>query len=575
MNREALYHCSKSNYAFPYTTTDIRIRFRTAKDDVNEVRLFYGVKFDWANKTYRIMDKIGSDEYFDYYQYNIKQDDIRLGYYFEVITDDEDIFYTEAGILDTFDDNRAHCLFFQYPSAHYVDLPHKPSWFSDAIFYQIFVERFDNGNPEISPNDIVPWDSDPTPKSFYGGDLEGIRKHLSYLQELGINAIYLTPIFESISNHKYDTIDYMEIDAHFGDKETFRKLVNEAHEKGIRIILDAVFNHCSEKFAPFMDVLEHGEKSKYKDWFRIYEFPVSQTKPNYEMFANVPYMPRFNTANKEVQEYLFDVVRYWTTEFQIDGWRLDVADEPDHCFWREFRKAVKDMDQDLVIIGEVWHDSMPWLLGDQFDTVMNYPVMHQAINYFAKGDIDAKAFSEVLTMQLMKYPDLINEMMFNLLDSHDTERFLFMSKENKQNLMNAAAFIFGYLGSPCIYYGTEIGLTGGYDPGCRKGFNWNSNEWNYDIHNWYKKLIEIRKSEPALRYGTISFLSSKELFVMKRSYQDTEIYVVINQTNEEQLLPTDIMQSNGVDLLSNQSMDCNKILPYTAYYFKFSKGECV
>lgn len=573
MNREALYHCSKSNYAYPYNLTDIRIRFRTAKDDVDEVRLYYGVKFDWANKTYRIMTKIGSDEYFDYYQYNIEQEDIRLGYYFEVIAGKEDIYYTEAGILDVFDDNRAHCLFFQYPSAHYVDIPHKPSWFSDAVFYQIFVERFDNGKPENSPDGIVPWDSDPTPKSFYGGDLEGIRKHLSYLQDLGINAIYLTPIFESISNHKYDTIDYMEIDTHFGDKETFRRLVKEAHDKGIRIILDAVFNHCSDRFAPFRDVMEHGESSKYKDWFRIKDFPVSQTELNYEVFANVPYMPRFNTANKEVKEYLFDVVRYWTTEFHIDGWRLDVADEPDHCFWREFRNVVKEMDNDLIIIGEVWHDSMPWLLGDQFDTVMNYPIMHQAINFFAKGDIDARTFSEVITMQLMKYPDVINEMMFNLLDSHDTERFLFMCKENKQNLMNAAAFIFGYLGSPCIYYGTEIGLTGGYDPGCRKGFNWNTKEWDHELHNFYKKLIYIRKSEKALRYGMITFESTKELFVMKRSYEEIDIYVVINQTDKVQLLPSDIIQSSCIDLLANQSLDCNEISPYTAHYFKICKGE--
>lgn len=573
MNREALYHCSKSNYAYPYDVTDIRIRFRTAKDDVNEVRLYYGVKFDWANKTYRIMTKVGSDEYFDYYQYNIKQEDVRLGYYFEVIADEEDLYYTEAGILDAFDDNRAHCLFFQYPSAHYVDIPHKPSWFSDAVFYQIFVERFANGNSDISPDNLVPWDSDPTPKSFYGGDLEGIRSNLSYLQDIGINAIYLTPIFESISNHKYDTIDYMEIDAHFGDKEIFRRLVSEAHDKGIRIILDAVFNHCSDQFAPFRDVLEHGENSIYKDWFLIKEFPVSQTEPNYEVFARVPYMPRFNTANEEVKKYLFDVVRYWTTEFHIDGWRLDVADEPDHSFWREFRNVVKEMDNNLIIIGEVWHDSMPWLLGDQFDTVMNYPVMHQAINFFAKGEIDAKAFSEVLTMQLMKYPDVINEMMFNLLDSHDTERFLFMCKGNKQNLMNAAAFIFGYLGSPCIYYGTEIGLTGGYDPGCRKGFNWNKEEWDQEIHSYYKRLISIRKSESALRYGEIAFQSTKELFVMKRSYEESVIYVVINQTDTVQLLPTDIMQSSYIDLLSNQSMDCNEISPYTAHYFKICKGE--
>lgn len=573
MNKEALYHCSKSNYAYPYTTTDIRIRFRTAKDDVNEVRLYYGVKFNWANKTYQVMEKIGSDTYFDYYQYNIQQDDVRLGYYFEVISDQEDLFYTEAGILDSFDDTRAHCLFFQYPSAHDLDLPHKPNWYSDAVFYQIFVERFANGNPEISPDHLVPWDSDPKPKSFYGGDLEGIRQHLPYLQELGVTALYLTPIFKSISNHKYDTIDYMEIDPHFGDKETFHSLVREAHEKGIRVILDAVFNHCSEQFAPFQDVLEKGESSVYKDWFRIKEFPVNQEEPNYEMFATVPYMPRLNTANKEVRDYLFDVVRYWTTEFQIDGWRLDVADEPDHCFWREFRTVVKDMNRDLVIIGEVWHDSLPWLLGDQFDTVMNYPITHQAINYIAKGIINAKLFSETLMMQLMKYPDLVNEMMFNLLDSHDTERFLFMCEENKQSLKNAAAFLFGYLGTPCVYYGTEIGLTGGYDPGCRKGFNWNAEEWDKDLYEWYKKLIHIRKTEKTLRYGSISFESTDELFVMKRSFEETDIYVVMNQTNAVQELPTVILQTKWIDLLEDQPVECNEIMPYTAHYFKISKGE--
>lgn len=568
MNREALYHCPKSNYAYPYTTTDIRIRFRTAKDDIKEVRLYYGVKYDWGNKTYRMMEKIGSDEYFDYYQYNIKQEDTRLGYYFKVTDEEETIYYTEAGILDSFDDKRAHCLFFQYPSVHDVDLPHKPDWYSDAIFYQIFVERFANGNPEISPKNTVDWDSNPAPKSFYGGDLEGIRKNLSYLEQLGINAIYLTPIFESPSNHKYDTVDYMEIDSHFGEKETFHRLVKEAHQKGIRIMLDAVFNHCSEKFSPFQDVLEHGEDSKYKDWFRIKEFPVNMETPNYEMFAKVPYMPRFDTTNPEVKQYLFDVVRYWTTTFDIDGWRLDVADEPDHSFWREFRNVVKEIDKDLIIVGEVWHDSMPWLQGDQFDTVMNYPIMHQAIHYFAEETIDARKFSEVLTMQLMKYPDLINEMMFNLLDSHDTERFLYMCKEKSEYLMNAAAFQFGYLGTPCVYYGTEIGISGGYDPGCRRGFNWKREEWNTKLYNWYQKLIAIRKQEDTLRYGTVSFQSTKELFVMKRSYQKTDIYVVINQTNKAQLLPNDIIQFKKVDLLSNQSMDCNEILPYTAHYFK-------
>ncbi len=571
MNIAALYHCPKSNYAFANSLSEIRIRFRTAKDDVQSVRLYYGIKYDWANKTSVMMERIFSDRYFDYYQYNIRQEDIRLGYYFEVIENDsigdETVIYTEAGVMPEFDDSRAHCLYFQYPSVHSNDIPSKPAWYGDAVFYQIFVERFANGNPDISPKDLVPWDAAPTPTAFYGGDLVGIRKNLPYLQALGINAIYLTPIFESVSNHKYDTIDYFKIDPHFGDKEDLRKLVEGAHEKGIRIVLDAVFNHCSERFAPFQDVLKNGEQSQFKDWFHIKSFPVSMEEPNYEMFASVPYMPRLNTENPEVQKYLFEVVTYWTTEFQLDGWRLDVADEPGHCFWREFRKVVKSLSEDVIIIGELWHDAMPWLQGDQFDTVMNYAVTHQVTNYIAKENMDALEFSENLAMQLMKYPDCANEMMFNLLDSHDTERFLYLCEEDVTKLMNAAAFQLAYLGTPCIYYGTEIGLSGGYDPGCRRGFNWHQEEWHQALHTLYRRLIQLRKTERVLRDGKISFRSTKELFIMERSLAGETIYIVINQTGQSQTLPPELISGDVQELIYGQPIS-GKMPPHLAHYYK-------
>src|SRR5699024_5658775 len=208
----------------------------------------------------------------------------------------------------------------------------------------------------------------------------GIIKHLDYLVDLGINGIYFTPIFKAHSNHKYDTIDYMEIDPQFGDKSTFKELVKACHEKGIRIMLDAVFNHSGYYFSQFQDVLEKGENSKYKNWFHIKDFPIqTDPVPNFDSFAFTSHMPKLNTEHPDVKQYLLDVATYWIKEFDIDGWRLDVANEVDHQFWREFRTAVKSVKQDVYILGEIWHDSMPWLQGDQFDAVMNYPFTNSAI----------------------------------------------------------------------------------------------------------------------------------------------------------------------------------------------------
>jgi glycosidase len=443
------------------------------------------------------------------------------------------MYYTEVGLVSEFNDANAYCYFFQYPFINAVDVHKEPSWIPDTIFYQIFVERFNNGDALNSPPNLSNWEDDPKPKSFFGGDLKGIIDKLDYLSGLGISGIYLTPIFQSPSNHKYDIVNYYEIDPYFGDKKIFRELVNQAHAKGIKIVLDAVFNHCSSTFPPFLDVMEKGKYSEYYDWFYINDDNVKNDPPNYKMFGFVRYMPKLNTSNPKLKEYLLSSVRYWTTEFGIDGWRLDVSDEIDHKFWREFRTLVKDINQEAIIIGENWHNALPWLMGDQFDSVMNYPVTKLCLDYFAKKEISAKIFEQQLSNYLIRYPDQVNEAMLNLLDSHDTERFLYSAGERKEALKNAAAFLFAYKGMPCTYYGTEIGMTGSYDPGCRKGFDWKKENWDMELYEYYKKLITIRREEEALKHGNVEFLSTDSLFVMKRTYNKECFTVLINTTEHE------------------------------------------
>jgi glycosidase len=452
-----------------------------------------------------------------------------------------------------------------------------PSWTNDAVFYQIFVERFFNGDENNSPPNLCAWEEEPQSRSFFGGDLRGIIDKLDYLSDLGINGIYLTPIFCSPSNHKYDITDYFEIDPYFGDKDTFRELVEQAHSHGMRIVLDAVFNHSSDKFPPFVDVMEKGKDSKYYDWFHLHEDYVSTDPLNYETFSFVRYMPKLNTSNPELKKYLLDCVRYWTQEFGVDGWRLDVSDEIDHHFWREFRSVLKEINKEAIIIGENWHDALPWLMGDQFDSVMNYPVTKLCLDFFAHNQIDAIFFEQRLGGYLMRYPKQVNEVMLNLLDSHDTERFLFSCGGQRESLMAAAAFLFAYQGMPCTYYGTEIGMTGNFDPGCRRGFDWREENWDREIYEHYKKLIRIRKEETALKCGDIRFCSTQNLFVMERSYQEDRILILINNSDMEQ--EYEISSDNKtslVDLLSNQvwekEADVLKITIPTkqSFYLKFN-----
>ena len=529
MNKEAILHISKSQYAFAYNQRELRIRLRTAKNDLDKAEIIYAIKYEWlTDRKSRQMKKSYSDALYDYYTVTLNVPDSRIGYIFLLQSGEEQYYYSEEGLTVDYNHDKSYYNFFQYPYINEIDLHKKVAWCDQAVFYQIFVDRFHMGSSSKDKRYIDKnWGELPKPKGFYGGDLPGITEKLDYLQDLGINSIYLTPIFQSPSNHKYDTIDYEEVDAMFGTNKDLKELVECAHKRGIRILLDAVFNHCSYLCKQFQDVLRKGKESVYYDWFMIRgERPVME-QVNYECFAACNYMPKWNTNNLEVQKFLLHIATKWIKEYGIDGWRLDVADEVSHDFWRQFRKEVKATKPDALIVGENWHDSRPWLEGDQFDSIMNYSFTKACLDYFAYEKYSAQRFCERLSEILMRNTDQVNEMMLNLLDSHDTERFLTNVGENVNKLKCALAVLFFFVGMPCIYYGTEIGTSGGYDPDSRRTFDWNKAHWNMDIYNTVKELIRLRKEQIG---GEIRIFARNDLLVIERG----NLSLIVNNTDQSQ-----------------------------------------
>ncbi|WP_078547896.1 glycoside hydrolase family 13 protein [Litchfieldia alkalitelluris] len=560
MLKEAIYHRPKNNFAYAYDEETLHIRLQTKKEDLDLVELVYGDPYDWNQDlggwqvTFKEMIKTGSDELYDYWFVEVSPEFRRLRYGFKLSKNDYIQYYTEKGYFDELQtDDVAY--YFCFPFLNKADVFNAPNWVKDTVWYQIFPERFANGDPSIDPPNSLPWGStEPTPTNFFGGDFEGVIQNLDYLVNLGITGIYFTPIFKATSNHKYDTIDYMEIDPQFGDKETFKRLVDLCHQKGIKVMLDAVFNHSGYYSPFFQDVVTNGEKSKYKDWFHIRSLPVeTDPVPNYDTFAFTYMMPKLNTENPDVKNYLLDVGRYWIEEFNIDGWRLDVANEVDHQFWREFRIAIKTLKPEAYILGEIWHDSMPWLQGDQFDAVMNYPFTTAVLNFFAKSTINVTEFTNSLSNVLHSYPNNVNEVAFNLLDSHDTPRILTIADKNKEKVKLLYLFQMSFIGTPCIYYGDEIGMTGEQDPGCRKCMEWDIEKQDLDLFAHVQKLLTLRKKYPEFGNGgdftLIKAEDSTNFLIYAKTSNERTIYFVIN--NSEETITTDHSFAKSPSNLTN------------------------
>jgi glycosidase len=432
-----------------------------------------------------------------------------------------------------------------------------PDWVKHAIFYQIFPDRFarsqQNRNQVFQHVTWEDWDAKPTVQGYKGGDLWGIVEKLDYIQNLGVTAIYFTPIFQSACNHRYHTHDYYQIDPILGGNEAFRDLLDAVHKRGMRVVLDGVFNHASRGFFYFNDILENGPYSPWVDWFRIEGWPlapyVGDQPANYESWVGNRALPVFNHEHPDVAEYILRVAEYWI-DFGIDGWRLDVPFEvKTPGFWQKFRSRVKAKNPEAYIVGEVWGNAQEWLDGTQFDGVMNYLFTAPTIA-FAAGDrvildlvldrsydpypaLDAAGYAEKIQALLAMYDWQIHLAQLNLLASHDTARLLSIASGDKASVELATLLLMTFPGAPSIYYGDEIGLPGALDPDCRRGFP-SESQWDHDLLEYHQQLIALRNALPPLRIGDYRVLYAVgQVYVFARTLGEEVVVVAINVGTEE------------------------------------------
>ena len=601
----------------PISLTQIEFKTKAHKNDVDSVFL---IKHDKRI----LMDKIGSDSSFDYFQkmVSIKNDKKEFRYCFLYIDGNQEYFLLDGQISK----NNNKEKYFTYFKDK-IPIIKNPEWVKNGIIYQIFPDRFYDGNFQNNPDfsewyyegvNVAPekgelldkftqyfhyvddWydysgltkspyhkpDStgfQPDYNSFYGGDIEGILQKLDYLEDLGVTIIYFNPLFEAKSNHKYDAVDYMKLDPHFGSEKDFKEFVEEAHNRGIRIIIDCAFNHTGETFWAFQDGLKKGPGSKFYNWYEWKKWPLpkdiitSRFKPldYYECWWGFGEMPNLNfdlnainplensiknidlaQPNWEVVNYILDVAEYWVSDMDIDGFRLDVPNEVPFWFWKIFREKVKSIKPDAYLVGEIWSNAVEWVNNDYFDAVMNYAYFKDPVmRFFNMRKCDAQVFNKDIIQGLLSYPTQSNQVMMNLIGSHDTFRYLESANGDINRLKLAVLFQMTFVGVPHIWYGDEIGMMGGHDPDCRRPFNWKYiyDENKINLREYYKKLIEIRKNNSCLRLGSFKNIIADEMvYGFKRSDDYNSISVVINNNNSQKTVKIPLDKNSVFDLLTNK-----------------------
>lgn len=464
-------------------------------------------------------------------------------------------------------------------------LTERPGWVPAAVFYQIFPDRFARSSLVEKSGNLEPWEAPPTVHGYKGGDLLGVVDHLDWLEDLGITAIYFNPVFQSASNHRYHTHDYRTIDPLLGGSDAFDDLLEACHARNIRVVLDGVFNHASRGFFQFNDVLENGDASPYTGWFHIHDFPLNpyatSAPANYGAWWGLRALPKFNTDNPEAREFLMRVGEHWASK-GIDGWRLDVPEEiKTPGFWEEFRERVRAINPDMYIVGEVWHEAQDWVVdGTRFDATMNYPFTTATIA-FAVGNIldhalrldnpaytvappvDAAGYRHRITQLLSAYPEEATLCQLNLLDSHDTARIMSLASSNVDAVVLTLVLLFTFPGTPCIYYGTEIGLEGGLDPDSRRAFPWDRQEmWNLTLLETVKELATLRHRHAALRSADYRVLwpgadtgDGTMVYAFERVAAGERIVVVVNAGDERETtsVPYDRIDAAGATRLFGEA----------------------
>ena len=558
MNLAAIRHEATQEYCFCLTPGKFLFRLQTGKEDVCRVTLHVRDKYLplKIRDTRRAipMKRIACDGLRDYYEAEAEFKVVCLRYCFE-LEDHEGhrLYFSNCGFTDTLPQDMER-LFDCPQTLREEECFRAPAWAANKVIYQIFPSRFASHKPVP---DRVWYQAPIGPKADLGGSLKGITAHLEYICDLGVDVIYLTPIFRSNSSHKYDTIDYYTIDPSFGTEDDLKELVNRAHSMGLRVILDGVFNHTSPEFFAFADLVKDQEHSLYKDWYYVEKFPLCRIPGlhNYKCFGYFWGMPKVNLRCPAAAAYFTEVSLYWLRKAGVDGWRLDVADEISHDFWRGFREAVKAEFPEALIVGEIWHHAPDFLQGDQWDSVMNYPFYRSILDFAATGTITASAFLGNLGFQRGNVHSAAYPLLWNLAGSHDTARLLHLCGENKQRQKLAAALQLLMPGMPMIYYGDEVAMTGAHDPDCRRGMLWDEARQDKDMLRWYRRLLQLRRELPVITGGEILSQQAQDedgLIFITRKLDGLEVTLLFHAKDGSVSVPS---LAGKTDLLTGTVFD--------------------
>ena len=477
----------------------------------------------------------------------------RLQYYFIAEGSGERVCVFENKVCPEAERERISTEFFKFPWINPADVIAPPEWVRDTVWYQIFPDRFCRAKDSEPDGKFRSWGdfSDPHFNDIYGGNLRGVREKLPYLKKLGISGVYLNPIFLSNSNHKYNTFDYYTIDPDFGTEQDFTDLVSAAHKEGIRVMLDAVFNHCGWEFFAWQDVLKNGRSSEYFDWFFINSDDFdrrdfSTADGRFYSFSFWAGMPKLNTNNPQVQLYFIDLCLHWVRDFGIDGIRFDVGDEISHRFLQNLNRELKAENPGVYLLGEIWFDSITWLGGTEYDAVMNYPFPGAVGDFWQDRKMDARSFMKRLNFCRSLYPTQINEVMFNFLDTHDTPRVR-DGCENDDELLQKLTVLLTMAGTPSLYYGTEIAMRGTHTPYNRSCMPWDKIEAG-EFDGFMRKvaaLIAVRNENPAAKEDSFRFVFDEQNPRLVR-YQKQNLTVILNAG--ERAVP---LSADGETLFAN------------------------
>ena len=566
IDKAAILHIPLSQYAFATSEYSITIRLRAKKSDLTRCVLYTAdrvcrktpVCFSGTD-----MRVCATDECFDYYEADLTLPYNRVCYYFKLEKGEEWTYFYADRFTKKLPDRVADGVlidgrseYYQYPFILRDEIPDVPGWFKRAVVYNIFPDSYANGKRVLQVHQKEQLlENGVAVKARLGGTLDGITENLDHIQKMGFNCLYLNPIFAAGEYHKYDVVDYYHIDPCFGTEEDFQRLVEAVHKRGMHIIIDGVFNHCSWKFFAFEDVVKNGKKSRYKSWFYDLEFPVMRPDdpdkiPGYTCFAYERKMPKLNTSNREVQLYFADVGTYWIKKYHVDGWRLDVANEISREFWRTFRKAVKTADAEAVLIGEVWENAQSWLRGDAFDSTMNYEFRRICMDYLTEEKPDGITAAYEFEKMRLRYPDNIVKGQLNLLDSHDVPRFLSMCHGEGALWKLGCILLILMPGVPSLFYGDECGVEGVLEEDYRQPMPWGKER---TFSDFICQLIMIRNNyiDEKTDYRPIWELIRGGVFAFARTGPNGTLRVIINAGMEPLCCPISegekMVMSSGTD----------------------------